>query len=187
MAAKTRYSATDIGIEPLSPEENLDDFSCGNDKLDDFFHKEVVLCCKYKYLSAYTVKYRKTKEVVALFTLSNDSLVLEKDDVEELMGDIDEEYKFIFEMQSSFPSVNIGHLAVRKDLQSRGIGELVILYVCGFLTSYNLTGVQFITVDSLNNSRTNKFYNKTGFLYQSMEDINHDTRRMYLPLIDLIS
>lgn len=187
MAAKTRYSATDIEIEPLSKEENLDDFSCGNDKLDDFFHKEVVLCCKYKYLSAYTVKSIQSKEVIALFTLTNDTLSLEKEDVEELMEDMDAEYKFIFEEQTSFPSVNIGHLAVRKDLQSRGIGRYIVMYIVSLLVEYRFTGVQFITVDSLNNNRTNKFYDRIGFMNQSIEDMNHDTRRMYLPLIDLIS
>ena len=186
MAAKTRYSATDIEIGPLSTEEDLVGFSCGNDKLDDFFHKEVVLCCKYKYLTAYSVKYRKTGEIIAMFTLSNDALVLEEDDVKELMDGIDEEYKFIFEMQSSFPSVNIGHLAVRKDLQSKGIGELIILYIMSFLLSYKLSGVQFITVDSLNNNRTNKFYSQNGFLFQTIKDIQNDTRRMFLPLIELL-
>ena len=38
MAAKTRFSASRIKIEPLSDSEDLTQFSCGNDKLDDFFH-----------------------------------------------------------------------------------------------------------------------------------------------------
>lgn len=186
MAAKTRYSATDIEIEPISSEEDLSVFSCGNDKLDDFFHKEVVLCCKYKYVSTYAVKSIQSNDVIALFTLSNDTLSLEKEDVEDLMKGMDAEYKFIFEEQTSFPSVNIGHLAVRKDLQSRGIGRYIVMYIISLLVNYNLTGVQFVTVDSLNNSRTNKFYDSVGFLYQSMEDTSNDTRRMYLPLIDFV-
>lgn len=47
---------------------------------------------------------------------------------------------------------------------------------------YNISGCQFITVDSLNNPRTNKFYLKYGFINQTNTDINKTTRRMYFPL-----
>ncbi len=186
MAAKTRYSASDITIEPFSSTENLSDFTCGNKELDDFFKKEVVLCCKYKYLSAYAVKSMKTGELLCLFTLSNDIVSLEEDDIEDLKDALPIEYKPIFGSQSSFPAINIGHLAVKKELQSKGIGKIVLLYLKGALINYRFTGVQFITVDSLNNHRTNKFYSSNGFLNQSNKDISHKTRRMYLSLMDYI-
>mgnify|MGYP002519195769 CR=1 FL=1 len=186
MAAKTRYSASDIIIEQLSFKENLSDFTCGNKELDDFFKKEVVLCCKYKYLSAYAVKSMKTGELLCLFTLSNDIVSLEEEDVEDLKDALPNEYKPIFGLQSSFPAINIGHLAVKKELQSKGIGKIVLLYLKGVLVNYRFTGVQFITVDSLNNHRTNKFYSSNGFLNQSNKDINSKTRRMYLSLMDYI-
>ena len=103
--------------------------------------------------------------------------------MEDMISLIEEEYRPIFQQQSSFPAVNIGHLAVRKDLQSKGIGQFVITYIMGLLTTYRLTGVQFLTVDSLNNPRTNKFYLNNDFCNQSNKDINSETRRMYLPLI----
>lgn len=186
MAAKTRYSASDITVEPLNLSEDLSKFTCGNKELDDFFHKEVVLCCKYKYLSAYCVKSVRNGDILCLFTLSNDVVSLDSEDVESLKDGMDKEYKFIFENQSSFPSVNIGHLAVRKDVQSKGIGRIVILYIAHILISYDFTGVQFITVDSLNNPRTNKFYSTNGFLNQSNGNISNKTRRMYFSLMDYI-
>lgn len=186
MAAKTRYSASDITIEPFTPKENLSEFTCGNIELDDFFKREVVLCCKYKYLTAYSVKSVKTKELLCLFTLSNDIVALEKDDIADLKEALPIEYKPIFGLQSSFPAINIGHLAVKKDLQSRGIGRVVLLYLKHILLSYKFTGVQFITVDSLNNPRTNKFYSSNGFLNQSNRDIANKTRRMYLSLLEYL-
>lgn len=186
MEAKTRFSDTDIIIEHFSPQENLSGFSCGNDELDDFFKKEVVLCCKYKYLSAYAVKSIKTGELLCLFTLSNDIVSLEDDDVEDLKYALPTEYKLIFGLQSSFPAINIGHLAVKKELQSKGIGRIVLLYLKSAIINYRFTGVQFITVDSLNNHRANKFYSSNGFLNQSNKDINSKTRRMYLSLMDYI-
>ena len=84
MVEKTLFSDTDLKIEILKKGEDLTGFTCGNKTLDDFFHQEVVLCCKYKYLSAYTVKHIKTNEIVCLFTLANDVITLDKEDVEDI-------------------------------------------------------------------------------------------------------
>ena len=80
-------------------------------------------------MSAYAVKDVQTNQVICLFTLSNDIIALEEEDMEEMISLIEEEYRPIFQQQSSFPAVNIGHLAVRKDLQSKGIGQFVITYI----------------------------------------------------------
>lgn len=186
MVEKTLFSDTDLKIEILKKGEDLTGFTCGNKTLDDFFHQEVVLCCKYKYLSAYTVKHIKTNEIVCLFTLANDVITLDKEDVEDIKEVIREEYRIIFEQQTSLPAVNIGHLAIKLPYQCRGIGSFVVNYVLSMLLSHKATGVQFITVDSLNNPKTNKFYMNNGFLYQTNEDIMAETRRMFLSLIEYI-
>ena len=186
MEAKTRFSDINYKIELLSDNDDLSDFSCGNNILDDFFHREVVLCCKYKYLTAYSVKDICSDEILCLFTLANDVITLDGEDVEDIKGSIGDEYKFIFEQQTSFPAVNIGHLATRKEYQGNGIGSFAITYVLAMLLQHKTTGVQFLTVDSLNSPDTNKFYLKNGFLHQTNEDIYCDTRRMFRSLIDYI-
>lgn len=67
-------------------------------------------------------------------------------------------------------------------MQSKGIGEQILDFVLYTFSNYNISGCQFITVDSLNNSRTNKFYAKNGFLNQTDSDKHSSTRRMYLPI-----
>lgn len=84
--------------------------------------------------------------------------------------------------QSSFPAINIGHLAVLKEKQGKNIGKNIIDFIISTFIDYNISGCQFITVDSLNNPRTNKFYLKYGFINQTNTDINKTTRRMYFPL-----
>ena len=106
--------------------------------------------------------------------------------VEDIKEVIREEYRIIFEQQTSLPAVNIGHLATKLPYQCRGIGSFVVNYVLSMLLSHKATGVQFITVDSLNNPKTNKFYMNNGFLYQTNEDIMAETRRMFLSLIEYI-
>lgn len=51
------------------------------------------------------------------------------DFIEEAATKMPEEYRSIFEKQTSFPAVNIGHLGVRKDMQSRGIGKQILDFI----------------------------------------------------------
>ena len=104
------------------------------------------------------------------------------DFIEEAATKMPEEYRSIFEKQTSFPAVNIGHLGVRKDMQSRGIGKQILDFILSTFIAYKGLGCQFITVDSLNNRRTNKFYASNGFSNQTNMDIKGSTRRMYLPI-----
>ena len=89
-----------------------------------------------------------------------------------MKGIIDDEYAETFERQTSFPAVNIGHLGVRADYQSKGIGRQIIDFVLYTFSHYDISGCQFITVDSLNNPRTNKFYLNNGFVNQTNSDMN---------------
>lgn len=116
-------------------------------------------------MSAYCVKDILDNSIVALFTLSHDSVLLSCDSeknefIEEVSDRINGEYQYIFEKQSSFPAINIGHLAVLKEKQGKNIGKNIIDFIISTFIDYNISGCQFITVDSLNNPRTNKFYLK---------------------------
>ena len=189
MVGKIQSSDIEITIRKLTEEDSgeLSSFYCGDDTLDKFFHEEVLICAKYHYFSAYCAKERRTGEIVAVFTLANDAVVIHSDEdksdlIETSASKIGNEYYPIFQKQTSFPAINIGHLGVRRDLQSKGIGQQIIDFVLQTFISYNITGCQFITVDSLNNPRTNKFYCRNGFEYQTLNDSNKDTRRMYLTI-----
>ncbi len=188
MAAKTRYSVSNLSISLLSGIENLSSFTCKNASLDNFFQHEVSLCQKYKYLSAYIVRDIKLDKIVALFTLANDSVVLNYEDdkmdfFETTSLLIDEEYQDVFGKQGSYPAINIGHLAVESKFQGMGIGTFVISFLIKTFLNYNISGCQFVTVDSLNNQETNKFYLRNGFYNQTNLDMTCSTRRMFLPLL----
>lgn len=189
MEEKTLSSDIEISIERLKEEDNteLSSFSCGVRELDVFFHNEILICAKYHYFSPYCARKISNGEIVAIFTLANDAVVLDnsddKDDfIQQSSCNIKEEYISIFQLQTSYPAINIGHLGVRKDMQSKGIGEHILFFILKTFISYNMSGCQFITVDSLNNNRTNTFYARNGFLFQTNTDKNSSTRRMYLTI-----
>lgn len=188
MGARTQYSEIEITIDRLRKEdsEELSSFSCVCEELD-----EILLCSKYRYVSAYCAKEAGTDRIMALFTLANDAVVLDsiedkEDLVLESIDGIPEEYLGTFKQQTSFPAINIGHLGVLTEMQGRHIGQQVIDYIIGSLISYDAAGCQFLTVDSLNNARTNHFYMSNGFCCQTFNDMNKPTRRMFLSIIPFL-
>lgn len=184
MAVKTPFSASDIDFSPLSESdyESLSSFSCGDKELDDVFHNEIRLCAKYHYLTPYKCTLVSTNEIVGLFTLANDVLALEYEDQVDFPN-MAEEYADTFIKQSTYPAVNIGHLAIRSDMQSRGIGKLIVEFVAATFSNLRVAGCQFLTVDALNNPRTISFYyDKLKMEFQTVSDAGKHTRRMYLDI-----
>lgn len=194
MVGKIQFSVSDISIERLSKEdkEDLSNFSCGVDekenKLNDFFHSDnLFLCDKHHFCSVYIVRQKSTSSLLAVFTLANDSIGLlsqddKKDLQEDVCYDVAEDYSKIWNQQTSFPAINICHLGVSSRFHSAGIGSMLIKLILKTFAEYNTSGCQFVTVDSLNNPRTNNFYQKNGFSNLSNSDSTALTRRMYIQL-----
>lgn len=184
MEEKIRYSASDIEISPLRESDipSLSNFYCGQPEIDDFFHDEVELCSKYKYLIPYKCTLKENGDIIGLFTLANDILRLDYEDKIDFPN-LNAEYSDIFIRQTTYPAINIGHLAVRNDMQSKGIGGYIVDFVRITFSSFRISGCQFITVDALNNLQTINFYtDKVGFEFQTLSDLNKHTRRMYLDI-----
>lgn len=163
---------------------NMSAFSCGEKELDNFFRKEVRECVKHKYLTAYCA-FVDSGEIIAAFTLMNDSIMISgEDEKTDFFDDIRLEkgetgIVDFFKQQSSYPAINIGHLGTSIEHQNKGVGKDIIEFVAGTFAQYRQAGCQFITVDALNKSRTTKFYLLNGFSYQTNRDFNSSTRRMY--------
>lgn len=82
MEERTLSSDIEISIERLSEEDSgkLSSFSCGVDELDKFFHNEILICSKYHYFSSYCARNIGNNEIVAIFTLANDAVILDNSD-----------------------------------------------------------------------------------------------------------
>lgn len=184
MAEKIHFSVSDVILSRISESDfqSLSSFSCGCAEIDSFFHDEMQLCFKYSYLIPYKCVIKESGEIVGLFTLANDILSLDYEDKIDFPN-LAFEYADIFRRQPTYPAINIGHLAVREDMQSKGIGQLIVEFIRISFTHLRISGCQFITVDTLNNYRTLSFYtDKLGFEFQTLSDIGNHTRRMYLDI-----
>ncbi len=114
----------------------------------------------------------------------NDSLMIgspaEKSDfIEDVKLEANEDTASFLNRQSSYPAINIGHIATLEKYQDMGIGSMIIDLVADTYAKYRQSGCQFITVDALNNGRTINFYYKNSFGLQTNRDSASLTRRMY--------
>lgn len=126
-----------LTFEPLADCSMLSDFSCGVDEMDHFIHFRLENSVNNHYCQPYIV-YDKTKEIVAFFALSFDSLEFDQDDIDDLFSgvstgdvpDVDEAYIEDFKTKLHHPALEITFLAVRNsknnNKQRKGIGRFIV-------------------------------------------------------------
>ena len=164
--------------------------SYNTNKLNDFLFNHSTKLTKYHKCRTNIIE--NDDSIIAFFSLAHDALTIDASDVDfrEHLDKYTQEEEVVFReeycKQTSFPALKIEHLAVDKGFQSQKIGKCILDYIIGELISNeNAYGCQYIIVDALNNSDTNKFYMNYGFEYVSNKDISNATRRMYYSLIEL--
>lgn len=146
--------------------EECDDFSCGNDDLDEFFSKDYMLfgeklaCKTYGFQSL-----NNSKQIVAQFSLSNDSIRITN-----LKSEDWEQIEYVTEGGEKnlkrWPGVLIGRLGTNTNVRGCGYGTAVMDFIkAWFRSDENKTGCRFIIVEALNSTQTLNYYEKNGFLY----------------------
>lgn len=171
----------------------LEDFTCGDTDIDDFFRKESLLYEKELLSQSYCFFDNRKNCIICAFSLSNDSIktpLLTKSARNKLQRNIPNEKR-----TRTYPTVLFGQLGVNANYRNMSIGSQTIEYLKTRLThSSNKTDCRFILVDSLNNPQTINFYERNGFipLYSSEQEereafmlpssVSLRTRMMYCDL-----
>ncbi len=171
----------DFQIRRLNPNDLRPKFDCADEDLNEFFVKDSIEICKQ--LLAVTYAVEQNSQLVAFFSISNDSIK------KETVGR--SAFKRVTNLvphckrYSSLPAVKIGRLATASSEQSKGIGSEILNFMKGWFTEGNKTGCRFIIVDANNNHATIKFYEKNGFSFLSQKDESEKTRLLYFDLSTL--
>jgi GNAT superfamily N-acetyltransferase len=168
-------------LKRLTADTTIKPFSCGVSELDQFLAKDVYRHSKFLGLVTYLLE--NDNETLAFYSLENDRLtVCGVDDFWEENTDVD--FREMYLDCNSFPAVKIAHLAVNENYHRRKIGKYLIEYIIGsFLNNTNKTGCQFLLVDALETPNSKFFYNKMGFQYATVRDVNKSSRLRYLCLL----
>lgn len=151
-------------------------FTCGDDTdMDEFFRKDALTYARRRIGKSYCFRLEEdTRNIVACFTLSNDSIRiwdLGSSKKNAMWKELTNREK----MLSRFPGVLIGRLAVAKHFAGRGIGSEILDFVkLWFLSEENKTGCRLAIVDAKNKLEVLKFYEKNGFRYLFNKEIDED-------------
>ena len=150
-------------------------FTCGNDEdMDEFFRDDAVDYTYFKMGKSYCFRLdADPKQIIACFTVSNDSLRIYDlpSSRKKAMWDITNREK----MLSRYPGVLIGRLAVNIDYARRGIGSQILDFIkMWFDVPDNKTACRFVIVDAKNEPEVLTFYQKNGFEYLFTTELQED-------------
>jgi GNAT superfamily N-acetyltransferase len=161
----------------LTQDANIQPFECTDKDLNDFLLNDAK-----NYLNsmlAVTYVIQDDEEIIAYFSLSNDSL--SKNDEETSMWNKINRNIPNEKRRRTYPAVKIGRLAVSSKHQGKGFGTHIILMVREmYFPEMQSAGCRFLTVDAYRDALP--FYEKNKFKFLTDQDKNDDTRIMYFDL-----
>lgn len=154
--------------EVLNKSHVYDDFSCGEELLDNYLKRQASQDVRKKLAACFVLARKESNIVQGYYTLSNNSIPLEL---------IPEDLKKHFpKSYHSIPATLLGRLAVDENFKGQGIGGLLL--VDALKRSYDISkviGSYAVVTDPLNEKAEN-FYIKYGF--QKLPD----SGKMFLPI-----
>lgn len=175
-----------ISLNRLSQDHIINPFDCHERDLNEFLFNDAKQL--QKNLLWVTYLFETANETIAYFSVANDRLLINITDHKEFKHDLRAKYKgqgFLYKIfeQPNFPAVKLGRFAVTQNYKRQGIGSYLIDYIKYFFINNNKTGCAFITVDALNKCDAVKFYEKNGFEFLTLNDLNDPTRTMFYCLM----
>ena len=169
----------DLSLNLLTKTTQIPDFKCQDSDLNEFLMLEAKDYQEQLLTVTYLLQNPKTNEVVAYFSLLNDTIKFEEED-KKTRNRINRQIPYV-KQRTHYPAVKIGRLAVSADYAHQGIGEQILEYIKALFAFGNRSGCRFLTVDAYADAVG--FYEKRGgFKFFTDADINDDTRLMYFDL-----
>ncbi len=171
-------------VRRLNPGETIEKFDCNDEDLNDFLLNEAGLYRNVLLAVTYVVEDKRSGEVLAYFSLSNDKISISdfenKSDFNRFR-----KHKFVNEKRlRSYPAAKIGRLAISKSIQNQSIGTYLLEFIEDYFIIDNKSGCRFITVDAYFNAIP--FYIKNNYQFLNNDDEDKRTRVMYFDLASLI-
>lgn len=162
---RNRFELDGFVLEKLEDPDTIEAFDCGDDDLNEYFHKD---CKNYaKELLTQTYCFHRVSdsqcESLALVDFCNDALS------RDLLGNKSKRnINHRKRGYRAFPAVKITRLGVEKSAHGMRVGQCLIQAIKHFFLTDNRCGCRFITVDAY--ACAKGFYEKCGFVISKGED-----------------
>ncbi len=164
---------SELIIEVADEYDSLKSFESGNQQMDDFIHDYLSACSRSHFCITYYVRFRPKGDVIALFSLSNDSVDLSEDDFDDMrigaagteLPLVENTFRERFEKKCTYPALEITYLAVNKNYQNLKIGSTLIDFIANIARNQKVSGCIFLTVNALhtNSYSAVSFYERNHF------------------------
>jgi len=158
-------------IEPLDKRHDRSSFSCGNDRIDAYFHQTVSQDVRRRYATCYVATELSTGRLAGSYTLSSNSVPL---------TEVPAELARKLPRYPSVPAVLIGWLARHRDFAGLGLGELLVFDAIRTVAVAPI-GAHAIFADAID-ERAAAFYASFGFT-----PLIGQPNRLYLPIATVAS
>lgn len=179
-----------LTIRILDNVSQLDDFNCGIKAMDDFIHSGLANSVRNHYCNLYSVTL--DNEIVAMFSLSFDSLELDLDSLEEILDNLSSSnkpnlssnYVDTFLSKHHYPALEISYLAVKENYRRKGIGKAVVDSIAEMAQRQKTAGCMFLTVEAYieEDYSAVPFYNACHFEPCEYKKPDKETLRMFRTL-----
>lgn len=177
-------------IRALDDVSQLADFNCGIKAMDNFIHSGLASSLKNHYCNLFSVTLND--EIVAMFSLSFDSLELDLDSLEEILDNLSSSnkpnlssnYVDTFLSKHHYPALEISYLAVRENYRRQGIGKAVVDSIAEMAQRQKTAGCMFLTVEAYieEDYSAVPFYNACHFEPCEYKKPDKETLRMFRTL-----
>jgi len=157
--------------EQLDSKHDRDNFKCGKDLLDNYFRNQAKQEVKRKLSACVVLIDKETGNISGYYTLSSNSI---SNDL------IPQSFKKkLPKSYLSIPTVLLGRLAVDRNFQGKGVGQLLLIDALKrcYDTSKSI-GTFAVIVDPLDKEAEN-FYAKYGFMPLP------DSGKMFMPMVTI--
>ena len=154
-------------IEPLGAKHDRAAFSCGNEELDSYLHKQAGQDQKKRAAVPFVIT-PDHKTIAGFYTLSQYALDL---------GEVPAE---VAKKLPKYPMVSatlLGRLAVSTEFRGRGLGERLLMDALHRSLELSKQVASAAVVVDAKDAFAEKFYRKYGFV-----DLPRVARRMFLPM-----
>ena len=156
-------------VEALSAEHRRDEFVCGVEPLDRYFHEQVTQDIRRRFANCFVATEKTTDRIAGYYTLSATSIVLE---------DLPEATRKKLPRYPTVPAVRIGRLAVARDFLRIGLGAALLADAVARSMNSDIA-VYALIVDAKDKTAAD-FYQHHGF-----KSFGESPLMLYLPFSGL--
>ncbi len=153
-------------IEPLTKAHKRADFTCGNDRIDNYFREAVSQDVKRQYATCFVAREIATTRVAGFYTLSSSNVPL---------NEVPEPLAKKLPRYPTVPAVLIGWLARHSDYAGQGLGEALLFDAIRTVATAPI-GAHAIFADAIDDAAA-AFYAAFGFT-----PLVKRPRTLYLPV-----